>query len=451
VKKLYASIMLSAVLIVQTGCGTALTTAAKEGDIPTLQKLLDGGANINENGLANTYAGPPLSHAAYACRVDAAKYLISRGADVNATGTGAGGQRPLHVAARYNCVEVAKVLLDAGADINLRANDTWGSPLVFAVHDGNTKMVKFLIERGADVDDAIVVLQKLSGGEEGLALLQRYEQRAKAGVPQGTPVAPAVVRSDVDDLPPAQVKVNKNAYAVVIGIENYRQKLPRADFAAQDARLVTSYLTRALGYPAENITSLVNEQATSADLVKSLEKWLANNVEPDSSVFVYFSGHGAPNPTTGDAYLVPYDGDPTYIAETGYSLKRLYDVLGRLPAREVTVALDSCFSGSGGRSVIAKGARPIVMTTDNSALLSRKITVFSASAGNQISSTYDEKGHGLFTYFFLKGIKEERVVKQDGSLELNSLYAYVKPQVESIAKKKYNNEQTPQMIGAKKQ
>jgi len=214
---------------------------------------------------------------------------------------------------------------------------------------------------------------------------------------------------------------------------------------------VTSYLTRALGYPAENITSLVNEQATSADLVKSLEKWLPNNVEPDSSVFVYFSGHGAPNPTTGDAYLVPYDGDPTYIAETGYSLKRLYDVLGRLQAKEVTVALDSCFSGSGGRSVIAKGARPIVMTIDNPVLLSRKITVFSASAGNQISSTYDEKGHGLFTYFFLKGIKEEKVIKQDGSLELNSLYAYIRPQVESIAKKKYNNEQTPQLMGANKQ
>jgi hypothetical protein len=449
-KNLYASIVLAAALIVQMGCGTALTTAAKEGDIPTLQKLLDGGANINENGMANTYAGPPLSHAAYACRVDAAKYLISRGADVSATGTGAGGQRPLHVAARYNCVEVAKVLLDAGADINLRANDTWGSPLVFAAHDGNVKMVKFLIERGADVDDAMAVLKK-HGREDDLALLQRYEQRAKAGVPQGTPVAPDVVRSDVDDLPPAQAKVNKNAYAVVIGIENYRQKLPRADFAAQDARLVTSYLTRALGYPAENITSLVNEQATSADLVKSLEKWLPNNVEPDSSVFVYFSGHGAPNPTTGDAYLVPYDGDPTYIAETGYSLKRLYDVLGRLQAKEVTVALDSCFSGSGGRSVIAKGARPIVMTIDNPVLLSRKITVFSASAGNQISSTYDEKGHGLFTYFFLKGIKEEKVIKQGGSLELNSLYAYIRPQVESIAKKKYNNEQTPQLMGANKQ
>jgi len=448
--KQYSFLMLFVVLSALVGCGTALTQAAKEGDIPTLQKLLDSGANINENGMANTYAGPPLSHAAYACRVDAAKYLISRGADVNATGKGAGGQRPLHVAARSNCVEVAKVLLDAGADINLRANNTWGSPLVFAAHDGNTKMVKFLIEQGADIDDAVAVLQKLSGADESLALLQRYEQRARAVAPQERTAAFAAVRSDVDELPPARARVNKNSFAVVIGIENYRQQLPRADFATQDAQLVSAYLTRSLGYPSENVVTLLNERATNVDLVKVFEKWLPNNAEAGSSVFVYFSGHGAPNPTTGDAYVVPYDGDPTYIAETGYYLKRLYDALGKLPAKEITVALDSCFSGAGGRSVLAKGARPIVLTVENPVLASRKITALAASAGNQISSTYDEKGHGLFTYFLLKGIKEANVVKQDGSLDVASLYDYLKPQVSSIARKKYNNEQTPQLISGKK-
>jgi hypothetical protein len=33
--------------------------------------------------------------------------------------------------------------------------------------------------------------------------------------------------------------------------------------------------------------------------------------------------------------------------------------------------------------------------------------VLSASAGDQISSSYQEKGHGLFTYFLLKGLKEK--------------------------------------------
>jgi len=77
--------------------------------------------------------------------------------------------------------------------------------------------------------------------------------------------------------------------------------------------------------------------------------WLANNVESDSRVFIYYSGHGAPDPRTGDAYLVPYDGDPSFIENTGYSLKKLYDTLGKLPSKEIVVILDSCFSGAGGR------------------------------------------------------------------------------------------------------
>jgi len=61
--------------------------------------------------------------------------------------------------------------------------------------------------------------------------------------------------------------------------------------------------------------------------------------------------------------MVPFDGDPNYLAVTGYPLKRLYENLGKLPVAEVTVVLDAYFSGSGGRSVIAKGARPLVMST----------------------------------------------------------------------------------------
>jgi hypothetical protein len=83
-------------------------------------------------------------------------------------------------------------------------------------------------------------------------------------------------------------------------------------------------------------------------------------------------------------------------------------------------------------------------------VLSKNITVMSASSGEQISSTYDEKGHGLFTYFMLKGIKNEDVVKPDGSIKMDDLFGYIKPQVERIARKQFNNEQTPQLIGAKK-
>jgi hypothetical protein len=275
---------------------------------------------------------------------------------------------------------------------------------------------------------------------------------SKAAV--GPPVSAQVqiaetVKSDIDELPAFKVKPNKNSYAIIIGIENYRQKLPKVDFAVSDARLVGNYLSRAMGYPEENIITLLNENATNVDLAKYIEQWLANNVDKGSTIFIYYSGHGAPNTKTGDAFLVPYDGDPSFISQTGYPLKRLYEALGRLPAREVIVALDSCFSGAGGRSVLAEGARPIVIALEGDFAIPKNMTVLAAASRDQISSTYKDKGHGLFTYFFLKGIKEENIVKQDGSIAVNDLFSYLKPEVERIARKQYNNEQTPQLIGRK--
>ncbi len=267
--------------------------------------------------------------------------------------------------------------------------------------------------------------------------------------PSGITASPSVViKSDVDELPVLKYKPNKNAYAIVIGIEQYRQKLPKADFAVSDAKLVSEYLSKVMGYQEENIVTLTNENATKGDLEKYLDQWLKNVVEKNGTVFIYYSGHGAPNVVTGDAYLVPYDGDPAFIEQTGYSLKRLYENLAKLPAKNVIVALDSCFSGAGGKSVSAKGSRALVRIEKTSAL---NIAVLTASQDNQISSSYEEKGHGVFTYFLLKGIKELLGEDKNSKLELSELYNYLKPQVERTSRRLYNNEQTPQLMTADEQ
>ena len=367
-------------------------------------------------------------------------------------------------------VDVNKKILEKGYDPNVKVEGAW-LPLSTAAFEGEIETAKKLINKGADVDLAIYELKDAASKQSphlnypdnrkiydkanlGVEMLSRLATRQAEPKTVIAPGAASVsvqekplIKSDVDELPALRARLNKNSYAILIGIENYRQKLPAADFAAQDAKLVADYLTKVMGYPEENVVTLTNEHAALGDFVKYFEKWLPNNVEQGSTVFIYYSGHGAPNPKTSDAYLVPYDGDPSFIDETGYSLKRMYGALGKLPAKEVLVALDSCFSGAGGRSVIAKGARPLVMNLQNNVVLSKNMMVMSASSGDQMSSTYDEKGHGLFTYFLLKGIKNEDVVKPDGSIRMADLFSYIKPQVERIARKQYNNEQTPQLIG----
>jgi hypothetical protein len=290
------------------------------------------------------------------------------------------------------------------------------------------------------------VIQRMTLGMVRSAEYRAYVRKGKQTSDRAQ-AAEAVVVSDVDDAPQMSLPTQKNRFAVLIGIEQYRQRLPKVEFASHDAQIMREYLVKTLGYPEENVVTLVNQNATKTDIEKYIERWLPNHVDKNSSVFVFYSGHGAPNTKTNEGYLVPYDGDPTFLEITGYPLKRLYEQLGQLVSKENFVVLDSCFSGSGERSVVAKGTRPIVIMTESPALLSGKTVVLSASAADQVSNTYSPKGHGLMTYFFLKGLRGEADKNHDKVIDVQELFAYVKPLVEGIARREYNSEQTPQLIG----
>lgn len=280
--------------------------------------------------------------------------------------------------------------------------------------------------------------------------LLAYGRASNEGAQQATAKVskPLAMQSDVDRVTITKPSRKKNAYAIVVGIENYRDNLPKADFAANDAKLMGEYLTKVLGYPEENVVVRLNEKTTRNDLEKYVESWLPNHVEKDGSVFIYYSGHGAPNPKTGESYLVPNDGDPTFIDKTGYPVSSLYQQLAKLPAKEVVVVLDSCFSGAGGRSVIAQGMRPLVTELKSPLLTKGQTIVLSASTGQQVSSTYGAKSHGLLTYFFLKGLQGEGDTNKDGFIELKELFDYLSPQVERVARREFTNEQTPQLLGS---
>lgn len=250
---------------------------------------------------------------------------------------------------------------------------------------------------------------------------------------------------ELSKLPEYITPVRNNAYAVVIGIEKYRD-IKDAEYAVRDAQLVRDYLVKAMGFKEENIMYAINERASKSDLIKYFEVWLKNRVDKNSIVLIYYSGHGAPNPTTGESFIVPYDGDPNVVDDTCYSLKRLYESLNNLPTDTILVVMDACFSGAGGpRTVLAKGMRPIVVTMKDKELTTGKIVVLTAASGSQISGTYEEKQLGLFTYFFLRGLQGDADKNKDRKVMLGELYEYLKPEV--IKRARYNNrEQEPQIL-----
>jgi len=63
------------------------------------------------------------------------------------------GLFPLHLAARLNDVALARVLLDYGAELESLHAHTFSTPLKYAVFFGSTEMVRFLVQRGADLEN----------------------------------------------------------------------------------------------------------------------------------------------------------------------------------------------------------------------------------------------------------------------------------------------------------
>ncbi|MFI5345733.1 MAG: caspase domain-containing protein [Elusimicrobiota bacterium] len=280
-----------------------------------------------------------------------------------------------------------------------------------------------------------------------IAYAQEPRSAAAAGETAGASPVPEPIKnfsSDVDE-PRYRLAEDAGAFAVVVGVEKYSNDLPAASFAERDAQAVKNHLV-ALGYPERNIKFLTGSRAVRSALAAYLEDWLPRNVKEDGKVFFYFSGHGAPDPGSGQAYLVPWDGDPNFLDKTAYPLKKLYADLNALKAKKILVALDSCFSGSGGRSVLAKGARPLVSRVDTSVAPGGNMVLFAAASSREITSALEEQGHGIFTYYFLKGLGGD-AKDRSGAITAQGLFDYLKPKVQDAASRQ-NRDQTPVLEGA---
>lgn len=263
------------------------------------------------------------------------------------------------------------------------------------------------------------------------------KREAAPAFSEGPPPSATARRSSDVDSPRYRAAERPQDFAVIVGIEKYSD-LPDASYAEADAAAVRAHI-EALGVPPRNIAFLAGTKAGRASLEKYLEDWLPRLAKPEGRVFFYFSGHGAPDPATGEPYLVPWDGDPNFLARTAYPVKRLYAKLSELRSRKILVMLDSCFSGAGGRSVLPAGTRPLVAKME--APSSGRLTVLTAAADNQITGSVPDKGHGAFTYFLLKGLNGEAK-----DFTAGGLHSYLTPRVQDEAAR-VNRTQDPRLLG----
>ncbi|HDR04216.1 MAG TPA: hypothetical protein ENN84_03080, partial [Candidatus Marinimicrobia bacterium] len=188
-----------------------------------------------------------------------------------------------------------------------------------------------------------------------------------------------------------------DAYALIIGNRNYANRdIPQVEFAHRDAEFMKQYLIKSFGYPEGNI--LVYKDATQSQFKTAIQR-LKNLVRPGNDLFVYYVGHGAPDPEEKRGYFVPVDCDPNYVSVGGLGLDLFYENLNSLNAGNTTVMIDACFSGSSDQGMLIKNISPVSIQVVNAYQLNQNLTEFTSSSGDEVSSWYPEKKHSLYTYY----------------------------------------------------
>jgi len=216
-------------------------------------------------------------------------------------------------------------------------------------------------------------------------------------------------------------------WALVIGVSHFNdQSIHRLNYTIQDATALATELKdpRIGRFPAENVHLLTDEQATTRN-IKSELNWIARQAAPNDLVLIYVATHGSPrslDSVGGVNYLVTYDTemyragslDEDGMYATAFPMVELAnDVATRMKALKTVIILDTCYSGGAtpGKSVAAvarlKDAAPSPDMMKRMSQGSGRI-IMTASGSEEESHESSALGHGYFTYFLLKALKDSK-------------------------------------------
>lgn len=257
-----------------------------------------------------------------------------------------------------------------------------------------------------------------------LATLREYETQMAARekkAEEKKEYAPDIVDIEI----PATLDSRSRTFAVIIGNENY-QRVAKVDYAQNDARVLSKYFTRTLGIPESNIRTYYD--ATYGDIVAALEdiRNVTEAFKGDVDVIFYYAGHGIPDESNRSAYLLPIDANGSS-KEVCFPVSKLYSELGALNARHTVALLDACFSGSLRGEGMLASARGVKLKPKE-VPASGNLVVLSAASGDQTAYPYDEKNHGLFSYYLIKKLKDTQ-----GEVTLGELTGYIRDNVSQQA------------------
>ena len=224
--------------------------------------------------------------------------------------------------------------------------------------------------------------------------------------------------------------------ALVIGINDYDKASPLS-YAVNDAREVHDVLVAELGFSEENVTLLVDSDATRERIRTSYLAFASPSIDLDERIVVFFAGHG--HTRTGIrgevGYLVPVDGDIDDLS----TLIRWNDLTADselIRAKHMLFIMDACYGGLALTRNLAPGSARFLKDM----LLRYSRQVLTAGKADEVVS--DSGGpipdHSVFTGHLIEGLRG-KAATEGGVITANGLMSYVYGKVANDK----NSHQTP--------
>ena len=222
--------------------------------------------------------------------------------------------------------------------------------------------------------------------------------------------------------------------ALIVGVSRYADSSINLQFATRDAESIRAFLTSPARGPGRfkerDILMLTDERATVANINRGLREFLQKARDEDF-VLVFFAAHGMPDPRQlNDLYILAHDTRPDSVAGTGIPMHHIREAISQIRARDVLILADTCHSA--GMSA-PRGMRNLRVNPIHSSFLEKMrhssggMAILTASEASQASLEGAEwNGHGVFTYFLLRGLEGAADHDNDQIIALGELMEYVR-------------------------
>ena len=184
-------------------------------------------------------------------------------------------------------------------------------------------------------------------------------------------------------------------------------------------------------YPPDQVHLLTGEEATAANIHAALDA-LAGLASPESTVVVYYSGHGyqVASSTGQFYYLLPYGYDLDRLYQTGINGTELVDRLRAIRAKRLLVLLDCCHAGGVGEAKapgIQLAKSPLPPEAASLLVQGGGRVLIASSQADELS--YSGRPYSAFTSALIEALCGVGVAKQDGYVRVADLALHAREMV----------------------